>query len=222
MLQTSVLERLCAPLCDAVHRAAGLGRRARFAGADEPVPAAARRPPPVVSLPSPVRPDPARRARAARARAGAELHRRAFAWHSAFGTTDEAIHHAVAAREFGAAGQLIAETWVHYANAGRIASVDDWLSRIPAAVLDGDSRLLLVSRPGSRRCAAARPICAPRWRGCGSSAASRRGRSRTASLARVEPGGAERDVRLGRRVGDPRTRHALGASSRDRTRRGAR
>ena len=68
MLRTSVLERLCAPLCDAVLERADVGRRARVAGALEPVPAAARRPARMVSLPPPVRPDPARRARAARAR----------------------------------------------------------------------------------------------------------------------------------------------------------
>ena len=37
-----------------------------------------------------------------------ELHRRAYAWHRAYGTTDEAIHHALAARAFDEAGDLIA------------------------------------------------------------------------------------------------------------------
>ena len=69
---------------------------------------------------------------------------RASAWHRASGTTDEAIHHAVAAGAFAAAGALIAETWVHYANAGRTASVLDWLGRMPDAVVDADPRLLLV------------------------------------------------------------------------------
>jgi LuxR family transcriptional regulator, maltose regulon positive regulatory protein len=72
------------------------------------------------------------------------LHRRAFEWHSAFGTTDEAIHHALAAGAFTEAGRLITETWVHYANAGRTSSVLDWLQRLPDEVLDGDARLLLV------------------------------------------------------------------------------
>ena len=44
MLRTSVLERLCAPLCDAVLGRARVGRRARRARAHEPVPAPARRP----------------------------------------------------------------------------------------------------------------------------------------------------------------------------------
>ncbi len=77
-------------------------------------------------------------------RACPSLHRRAFEWHREFGTTDEAIHHAVAAQAFPEAGQLIAETWVHYANAGRTASVSEWLPRIPEAVLDADPQLLLA------------------------------------------------------------------------------
>ena len=73
MLHTSVLERLCAPLCDALLGRRRLGRRAGVARALEPVPDPARRPPRVVPLPPPVRADPAARARAARAgrRAGA-------------------------------------------------------------------------------------------------------------------------------------------------------
>ena len=73
-----------------------------------------------------------------------ELHRRAYEWHRASGTTDEAVQHALAAGAFGEASRLITETWVHYANAGRTASVLDWLTQFPKAVLDGDRRLLLV------------------------------------------------------------------------------
>jgi LuxR family maltose regulon positive regulatory protein len=71
----------------------------------------------------------------------ADLHRRAYEWHAEFGTTDEAIHHAVQARAFPEASTLLTETWVHYANAGRIESVNDWLAHVPD---DGDQRLLLV------------------------------------------------------------------------------
>ena len=65
-----------------------------------------------------------------------ELHRRAYTWHRAYGTTDEAIHHALAARAFDEAGDLIAETWVYYVNAGRTASVLDWLTGFPDEVLE--------------------------------------------------------------------------------------
>ena len=40
--------------------------------------------------------------------------------------------------------RLITETWVHYANSGRTASVLDWLTRFPEELLDADRRLLLV------------------------------------------------------------------------------
>jgi LuxR family maltose regulon positive regulatory protein len=145
MLQTSVLERLCAPLCDAVIgapvSAEALDSLARTNLFLLPLDdrrqwyrfhhlfaqilrvELERREPDLVP----------------------SLHRRAFAWHSEFGTTDEAIHHAVAGRRFDEAGALMAETWVHYANAGRIASVDEWLTRIPEAVLHADRRLLVVS-----------------------------------------------------------------------------
>ena len=144
MLRTAVLERLCAPLCDAVLDAEGSAaaldslartnlfllplddhrRWYRFHHLFAQLLRAEleRREPALVP----------------------ELHRRASAWHRASGTTEEAIHHAVAAGEFAGAGALIAETWVHYANAGRTASVLDWLGRIPAAVVDADPRLLLV------------------------------------------------------------------------------
>jgi LuxR family maltose regulon positive regulatory protein len=72
------------------------------------------------------------------------LHLRAYEWHRDFGTADEAIHHALAATAFADAAELIAETWVHYVNAGRTSSVLDWLGRFPEAILDGDARLLLV------------------------------------------------------------------------------
>ena len=144
MLRTSVLERLCAPLCDAVLGQPGSAAALETLGRTN-----------LFLLPL----DDRRRwfrfhhlfAQILRVElerrepAGVPgLHRRAFEWHREFGTTDEAIHHAVAAQAFPEAGQLIAETWVHYANAGRTASVSEWLPRIPEAVLDADPQLLLA------------------------------------------------------------------------------
>jgi LuxR family maltose regulon positive regulatory protein len=144
MLRTAVLERLCAELCDAVLEhdgsAAALESLARTNLFLLPLDdrrewfrfhhlfaqllrvELERREPELVG----------------------DLHRRAFGWHSHSGTTDEAIHHAVAAGAFAEAGQLIAETWVHYVNAGRTSSVLDWLQRFPDALLHDDARLLLV------------------------------------------------------------------------------
>jgi LuxR family transcriptional regulator, maltose regulon positive regulatory protein len=144
MLRTSVLERLCVPLCDAVLEAPASG---------DALDALARSNLFLLAL------DDQRRwyrfhhlfAQLLRVElerrepeAVAGLHLRAFEWHNTFGTTDEAIHHAVAAGAFQEAGQLIAETWIHYVNGGRTSSVLDWLVRFPDALLDGDARLLLV------------------------------------------------------------------------------
>ena len=73
-----------------------------------------------------------------------QLHRRAAAWHAASGTTDEAVHHALAAGAYADASALVAGAWVHYVNAGRTGSVLDWLARFPGEVVDADARLLLV------------------------------------------------------------------------------
>jgi LuxR family maltose regulon positive regulatory protein len=73
-----------------------------------------------------------------------ELHRRAHAWHRASGTTEEAIHHALAAQAFDDAGELILETWLYYVNAGRTATVLDWLRAFPDAALERDRRVLGV------------------------------------------------------------------------------
>jgi len=144
MLRTSVLERLCAELCDAV-----LAQRGSAAALES----LARSNLFLVPLDGRHRWfrfhhlfAQILRVELERREPGlmAELHRRAYAWHRTCGTTDEAIHHALAARLFGEAGQLIAETWVHYANAGRTTSVLDWLTRFPEDVLAADARLLLV------------------------------------------------------------------------------
>ncbi len=72
------------------------------------------------------------------------LHRRAYAWHLDHGTTDEAIHHAIEAAAFAEAAELIEGSWVYYANVCRFASVLAWLQRLPDEVLRSDARLLLV------------------------------------------------------------------------------
>jgi LuxR family maltose regulon positive regulatory protein len=144
MLRTAVLERLCAPLCGAVlgepGSAAALERLARSNLFLLPLDDRGRwfrfhhlfaqilrvelerRDPELVP----------------------ELHRRAYEWHREHGTADEAIHHAVSAGAFPEAARLITESWVHYANVGRTASVAEWLRRIPDEILDGEARLLLV------------------------------------------------------------------------------
>ena len=144
MLHTSVLERLCAPLCDALlEGAASAGALESLARSN------------LFLIPLDDRREWFRfhhlfaqilRLELERREPGTApaLHRRAFEWHSASGTTDEAIHHALAARAYAEAADLIAETWVHYANAGRTQSVLDWLGRYPDELLRDDARLLVV------------------------------------------------------------------------------
>jgi LuxR family maltose regulon positive regulatory protein len=145
MLRTAVLERLCVPLCDAVLEepgsAAALESLARTNLFLLPLDdqrrwfrfhhlfaqllrvELERREPELVP----------------------ELHRRAYRWHRASGTTEEAIQHATAAGAFAEAGDLIAASWVYYVNGGRTSSVREWLLRFPTEVLGGDRRLLLVT-----------------------------------------------------------------------------
>jgi len=144
MLRTSVLERLCVELCDAVmeepNAAAALDALARSNLFLLPLDDQRRWFRFHHLFAQLLRVELERREPAL----VAGLHRRAFEWHNRFGTTDEAIHHAVAAGAFVEAGQLIAEAWVHYVNGGRTASVRDWLIRFPPEVLEADARLMLV------------------------------------------------------------------------------
>lgn len=144
MIRTSVLERLCADLCDAVMGEPSaadaldvLGRSNLFLLPLDDQRRWFRFHHLFAQL---LRVELERREPAEVAR----LHRRAFEWHNRSGTTDEAIHHAIAAGAFVEAGQLIAEAWVHYVNGGRTASVLDWLVRFPPEAVEADARLLLV------------------------------------------------------------------------------
>ena len=118
MLRTSVLERLCAELCDAVLGTTGSGdvleRLARtnlfLLPLDDQ-----RRWFRFHHLFAQLLRVELERREPERARA---LHRRAAAWHAGSGTTDEAVHHALAADAYDEAGALVAGAWIHYVNAG--------------------------------------------------------------------------------------------------------
>jgi LuxR family maltose regulon positive regulatory protein len=70
-----------------------------------------------------------------------ELHRRASAWHRDAEAIPDAIHHALAANDFGTAGELIAEHWNASFNQGRLATVSAWLDALPEGQVVGDARL---------------------------------------------------------------------------------
>jgi LuxR family maltose regulon positive regulatory protein len=144
LLQTSVLDRLCGPLCDAVTGRSGsqalleqLDRANMF----------------VVPL------DEERRwwryhhlfadllrARLSRMRPAEvpELHRRAAAWHEEHGSADEAVQHAMAAGETGWGARLVERHVEALLRRSEGATLDRWLSALPAAAIRARPRLCLA------------------------------------------------------------------------------
>jgi LuxR family maltose regulon positive regulatory protein len=72
------------------------------------------------------------------------LHRRAYAWFRDQGLLDEALEHAFEAGAFVEAGELLAAAWPGYMNRARHATVLAWLQRFPRQLVLGDSRLSLI------------------------------------------------------------------------------
>jgi LuxR family maltose regulon positive regulatory protein len=144
LLQTSVLERLSAPLCNAV---TGRGDAAAQLDAVERANLF------LVSLDNRrewhryhhlFRELLQHELNRAAPELAPELHRRASAWHREHGNADEAIAHATAAGDYGDAGELIARHWRPVWSQGQFETVVRWLDALPPdAVLD-DARLCLA------------------------------------------------------------------------------
>ncbi len=89
------------------------------------------------------------------------LHRRASEWHRRWGSTDEAISHALAAGDEEAAVALLAQHWPAYVDSGRIALLSGWFRVL------GDDRI--SANPLAAHCAAwssalnGEPESARRW-----------------------------------------------------------
>jgi ATP/maltotriose-dependent transcriptional regulator MalT len=73
-----------------------------------------------------------------------ELHRNAFAWLAGAGHVGEAIHHAVEAGEIETATRLVAENYLSTIEWGGYATVAGWLDAFPRRVVVGDARLSVV------------------------------------------------------------------------------
>jgi len=131
LTRTAILDRFCAPLCDAV---AGTGNAAAFIDILE------RENLFVVSL------DETRRwfryhklfAQMLRSRLARTepdlvltLHERASAWYQAGGLAGEAIDHALAAGDVPRAVDLIANNWHSYVSAGKAGTVLGWMRSLP-------------------------------------------------------------------------------------------
>ena len=145
LLETSVLERLSGPLCDAV-----TGRKGSQALLEEAERAGLF----LVPL------DEVRgwwryhhlfadllRARLQEEQPGRvpDLHRNAAAWYAGYGLADDAIGHAVAAGEMLWAARIIEQHYdlVYYIR-GEAATIHRWLSVLPAEVIRSRPRLLLA------------------------------------------------------------------------------
>ena len=72
------------------------------------------------------------------------LHRRASAWHREHGDPSEAIHHATAATDLDDASELILRYWIEFRNDARLETLLAWIDGLPPATVSADSRLCLV------------------------------------------------------------------------------
>ena len=73
-----------------------------------------------------------------------ELHRRACEWFASAGFLDEAIQHAIAGGHLETAVTLVATHWPAYVNAGRLATITGWLEAFPREFVRADARLCIV------------------------------------------------------------------------------
>ena len=138
LLDTCILDRLCASLCDAVtgrHDAAAMLRRIEASNLFL-VPLDHRREwyryhhlfADLLQL-------------ELRGRDTTRAHRRAAAWHMGHGLVSEAVRHHVAAGEVAQAAQAIASQWLVALTTGGHDTVDRWLDALPQQTVRSDARL---------------------------------------------------------------------------------
>jgi LuxR family maltose regulon positive regulatory protein len=144
LVSTSILERLCGPLCDAVtggedgaERLLELERESLFV-----IPLDARgcwfR---FHALFAELLREELRRTRP---KDVAGLHRRASDWHLAEGDATDAVDHALAAGDPAHAADLVAAHWNAEFNQGRLATVASWLDRLGSERPGADPRLCVA------------------------------------------------------------------------------
>ena len=72
------------------------------------------------------------------------LHHRAYEWHRREGMVAEAIAHAIAARAYKAASELIAASWLDFVNRGELMTLETWVQALPANMAQSDPLLCLA------------------------------------------------------------------------------
>ena len=72
------------------------------------------------------------------------LNRRAYEWHRREGMVAEAIAHAIAARDYRAASELIAASWLDFVNRGELMTLETWVQALPAKMAQSDPLLCLA------------------------------------------------------------------------------
>ncbi len=153
MMRASILERISGPLCDALLESSGSATKLADLARSN-----------LFLIPLDEEGEWYRfhrlfgqllRVQLARREPGSEpgLHRRASAWHRDFGTTDDAVTHAIDAGDHAVAAELISAVWIRFCNACRHETVRGWLRRFPENAVHADPRLLLVHAWVSSICA---------------------------------------------------------------------
>ncbi len=72
------------------------------------------------------------------------LHRRAADWHREYGSPSEAVRHATAAGDIADASELILSHWLEARDRARLETLLAWLDGLPPEAVMGDPRLCLV------------------------------------------------------------------------------
>jgi LuxR family maltose regulon positive regulatory protein len=72
------------------------------------------------------------------------LHRRAAEWYAAAGDHPEAVGHALESGDTALAADLIAQAWRREFNAGHLQTVQGWLDALPADLVAGNPRLAVA------------------------------------------------------------------------------
>jgi LuxR family maltose regulon positive regulatory protein len=72
------------------------------------------------------------------------LHRRACDWFGSAGDVDAAIHHAITGGDLATAATLVATHWLACVISGRLATLSGWLGAFPREVVRADARLCIV------------------------------------------------------------------------------